>query len=119
MVKIMSEERLKEINDKIPTQRILMSTLHLDFSIIDEKLELCNEVIRLRKRNKEIYDGFMATQEELSDYAEENDRLRAKIDKAVAYIKEQYKWIEESDNRWQPVLDNKKLLNILNGEDYE
>ena len=31
---------------------------------------------RLEKRNKEIYDGFLATQEELTDYAEENERLK-------------------------------------------
>ena len=44
---------------------------------------------------------------------------KSRIEKAVAYIKEQYKWIEESDERWQPVLDNKKILNILNGRSDE
>jgi len=50
----------------------------IDFAIPEKELELYNEVIglkqeneRLQKRNREIYDGFIATQEELSDYAEE------------------------------------------------
>ena len=37
------------------------------------------EMERLEKRNKEIYEGFMATQEELKEYAEENERLHSII----------------------------------------
>ena len=59
----MIDERLKEIYDKIGTQRILMSTLHLDFSIIDEKLELYNEVIRL----KDIIDKLETWAKEYSE----------------------------------------------------
>jgi len=37
--------------------------------------ELRKEINQLKKRNKEIYDGYMATTQELTEYAEENERL--------------------------------------------
>ena len=51
---------------------------------MDKRLdEREKEIERLEKRNKEIYEGFMATQEELKEYAEENERLNNIIDKAI------------------------------------
>ena len=41
--------------------------------------ELRKEINQLKKRNKEIYDGYMATTQELSEYAEENERLKAEL----------------------------------------
>ena len=48
---------------------------------------------------------------------EERERLQDRIDKAIEYIEKQYELIKDSDERWQPVLDNKKLLNILRGKE--
>ena len=74
--------------------------------------------------NDEDYMAYMVL-DYITNLQQENERLkelldkRVRIEKAVEYIKEQYKWIEESDKRWQPVLDNKKILNILNGRSDE
>ena len=38
--------------------------------------ELRKEIKQLKKRNKEIYDGFMATTQELTECAEENEKLK-------------------------------------------
>ena len=36
---------------------------------------LLSYIEQLEKRNKELYEGFMATQEELTDYATKNEQL--------------------------------------------
>ena len=81
----------------------------------DMLYELNEENERLKTKTKEqslLLIDYQDMEQKLEDY-------KSRIEKAVAYIKEQYKWIEESDERWQPVLDNKKILNILNGRSDE
>ena len=119
----MTEERLKEIKDIIDSNYDFHSKFGMDFAAPKIELELYNEVIRLQKRNKEIYDGFMATQEELSDYAKENDRLReenntlkVKRDLALyqigSYNMENIRQHKESFDEWL-----NELTNILRGND--
>ena len=53
----------------------------------EERLqELVEEIERLNKRNKEIYEGFMATTKELTEYAEEIERLNNIIKEVREYI---------------------------------
>ena len=88
-------------------------------NLLDYITNLQQENERLKDQNiNEILKKDLeicAKQYKKSD--EKLEKYKSRIEKAVAYIKEQYKWIEESDERWQPVLDNKKILNILKGED--
>lgn len=35
-----------------------------------------NEINNLEKRNKEIYDGYISATQELTEYAEENERYK-------------------------------------------
>lgn len=64
--------------------------------------ELQQENRKLKKRNIEIYNGFMAITEELSEYAEENQQLKETINNAIRYINE---------NVYED--DKDKLLDIL------
>ena len=79
---------------------------------MDKRLdEREKEIERLEKRNKEIYEGFMATQEELKEYAEENERLNNIIDKAIDYID----WrLEEHQDMYKYQME--ELLEILDKE---
>ena len=40
---------------------------------------LLSYIEQLEKRNKQLYEGFMATQEELTDYATKNEQLETKV----------------------------------------
>ena len=64
------------------------------------------EIERLNKRNKEIYEGFMTTTKELTEYAEEIERLNN-------IINELEKWSEEY--RFADIFKNK--LQELKGSD--
>ena len=66
------------------------------------------EIERLNKRNKEIYEGFMTTTKELTEYAEEIERLNN-------IINELEKWSEEY--RFADIFKNK--LQELKGSDKE
>lgn len=108
----MSEERLKEIKDSIDLDYDFCRKYGFEFAKPQRELELYNEVIRLKKRNKEIYEGFLATQEEMSDYA-------TRIEKAVEYLKEMDTQLEVYGD-YDILSDNKNdLLNILNGRSDE
>lgn len=52
---------------------------------------LFNYIKQLENRNKELYEGFMATQEELTDYATKNEQLENNRDKAIEVINTQLK----------------------------
>jgi cell shape-determining protein MreC len=102
--------RLKELCDKYEEEHI--TTFNEWKETITDKYQtlkdLQQENERLKKRNKEIYDGFIATQEELSDYA-------TRIDKAIRYIHKNY---YEVVYKTKGTMEN-DLLNILNGGDEE
>lgn len=66
--------------------------LTLFYMWLDTKAK--DKMKQLEKRNKELYEGFMATQEELTDYATENEQLenenqqlKKQKDDVVEYIK--------------------------------
>jgi acetolactate synthase small subunit len=104
-----AKERLKRIIDFYK----LNDENNYDYSdevLISMRLVL-EENERLEKRNKEIYEGFMATQEELKEYAEEIERLNNIIDKAINYI-------DRRDLEWGSDEHN-KMMNILKGSDKE
>ena len=42
---------------------------------------------QLKKRNKEIYDGFISATQELTEYAEKNERLNNIIEKTESMLK--------------------------------
>ena len=56
------------------------------------------EVERLEKRNKEIYEGFMATTEELCEATKEIERLNNIINELEQWLKSEIKRIEELQN---------------------
>lgn len=81
---------------------------------------------RLEKRNKEIYNGFIATQEELSDYATRNEKAQDLILNELSHLKanDEETWNKEfydENNK----LDYRKLciellnqvINLLDGGD--
>ena len=76
----MSKDKIKGmiIQDGIPTPDNPAEIRCLMVNDEAEKYinELQQEINQLKKRNKEIYDGFMATTQELTEYAEENEKLK-------------------------------------------
>jgi len=131
---ILSDEQLNVIMDKADDDLERLKDRCHDLYEENERLKKANAI--LEKRNKEIYDGFMATQEELTEYAEENERLKdsletmtftakvkqeavdsliSRIDKAIEYINNGYL----SDGEMVNILARQDLLNILQGEDNE
>lgn len=72
--------------------------------------ELEKENEQLKKRNKEIYDGFMATTEELCEYATRNE-------KAIEHIKNESWYCCKDDEEVIDRIAILKLLNILSGDD--
>lgn len=52
----------------------------------NKNMEMALKLEQLEKRNKQLYEGFMATQEELTDYAIKNEQLENNRDKAIEYI---------------------------------
>ena len=67
------EELLKGMKDVSNTEGCSMN---LDRYLV--KL-LLSYIEQLEKRNKELYEGFMATQEELTDYATKNEQLEKEL----------------------------------------
>lgn len=65
---------------------------------------------QLEKRNKQLYEGFMATQEELTDYATKNEQLENNRNEAVREI---MYMIENVDIEY---CKGKKIENILMGD---
>ena len=56
--------------------------------IIDLLNNLEEEIEQLKKRNKELEDGFKATTEELCEYAEENEKLKQSLENRLKYSDE-------------------------------
>lgn len=103
------KDEIKEINIKTPGQILdYVDTKEHLLELFNYITNLQEENENLKKRNKEIYYGFIATQEELSDYA-------TKIDKAIRYIhKNYYEVVYKTKGTMEY-----DLLNILNGGDEE
>lgn len=51
---------------------------------LSEQLERENQ--ELKKKLKTKHDGFMASIDDVCEYAKENDKLRSVIDKAIDYL---------------------------------
>ena len=89
-----------------------------DRDLISMKLVLV-EIERLEKRSKEIYEGFMATTQELCETTKENERLHSIIKEVRHYIKDTkqdgYKlvWIDKDNNYFdsgiEEILDKEKV----------
>ena len=79
-------------------------------TMIDYITNLQEENKKLEKRNKEIYEGFMATTQELCEYAE-------KIDKAVEYIENDYDKNEEVIDYFNLNSYYDNILKILRGDE--
>lgn len=78
---------------------------------------LLSYIEQLEKRNKQIYEGFMATQEELTDYATENEQLenenqqlKKQKDDVVKLI---YKKMRDVDIYGTQTFDLDELLRML------
>ncbi|MBR1386252.1 MAG: hypothetical protein IJ568_05440 [Bacilli bacterium] len=83
----------------------------------DMLYELEKENKELKKRNKEIYEGFMATQEELTEYATKNEQLENNRDKAIEILgnyKHYSTPTEEQNSENEDIVDN--AYNILKGD---
>ena len=95
----------------------LLKTIFKDSPDILEPLnKIDKEIERLNKRNKEIYEGFMTTTKELTEYAEEIERLNNIINELENYIRARV----DDDNTCSicsVMIDD--LLNILEGSDKE
>lgn len=88
---------LHQENERLKDQNI-NEILKKDLEICTKQYKKSDEKIKkLEKRNKEIYEGFLATQEEMSDYA-------TRIDKAIEYIEGSY------------FLDFSEIIDILRGD---
>lgn len=103
-------------------------------TLLDYIITLQKENEQLKKRNKEIYDGYMAATQELTEYAEENETLKelnvcvgcnnnpdykTRIDKAIEYINK-VKAIndkEDDDMYWEYEVFFPNMLNILQGDE--
>lgn len=95
------EELLKDIKKQIIIDERLGKEIAKDFHKTtlnyNEAKELLSYIEQLEKRNKELYEGFMATQEELTDYAIKNEQLENNRDKAYEFVKEKRKVFEWYD----------------------
>jgi hypothetical protein len=83
--------------------------LTLFYMWLDTKAK--DKMKQLEKRNKELYEGFMATQEELTDYATKNEQLENNRDKAIEVINTQLKNAEGG------IKDNLRIIkfNLIKG----
>ena len=77
---------------------------------------------RLEKRNKEIYEGFITTTQELCDTTKKYEDYKARCEEVIEYLQEEgvcimNKGKQENERLvwdWQNYYE---LLNILNGGD--
>jgi len=90
-----SEERLQEIKDSLNAQYEIAKSdnkYQSVYVVLDEEQELIEEIERLNNIIKTKDEGFKASIEELTDYAN-------RIDKALEYIKE-YLYINEETGEY-------------------
>lgn len=80
---------------------------------------LLSYIEQLEKRNKQLYEGFMATQEELTDYATKNEQLENNRDKAIEYINIETQGCEENPLEGSWLYDLYLIRDILKGDSDE
>ena len=87
------EELLNDIKEQVTIDEKLGKEIAKDFhkTTLNYKeikilLSYIEQLEQLEKRNKQLYEGFMATQEELTDYATENEKLKKQKDDVVEYV---------------------------------
>ena len=102
--RIVNYSIFKKLEDKEEVEMIYRDN---DIRYLEEENE------RLKIRNKEIYNGFIATQEELSDYATRNEKAIRYIERCRDYHRDIHK-----EERIFPD-EITSLLMILNGGDEE
>ena len=83
---------------------------------------LMEQIETYKQKNKEIYDGFIATQEELSDYATRNEKYEKVINEIKEKIDDYFGYDYENEN--QARLDtineiNHIIVDLYNGGDEE
>lgn len=77
--------------------------------------ELQQENQQLKNQLKEKHDGFMASVDESCEFAEENQKYKETIDKAIKYIKANEFYLDYSTGAC--IKGVMPLLNILNEVD--
>ena len=80
---------LKDENEYYTEEEVLVNCGELILEKEDVDL-LLSYIEQLEKRNKQLYEGFMATQEELTDYATKNEQLENNRDKAIEILSGSY-----------------------------
>lgn len=110
------EELLNELKDNIPEDYIRSVDTkegigRYELDINSWQYKLLSYIETLENRNKELYEGFMATQEELTDYATKNEQLENNRDKAIEVINTQLKNAENG------LKDNLRIIkfNLIKG----
>lgn len=85
-------KRFRELNDFIAGKSDLIKQKQDLQERIDKQdfllKEQGKELKELKKRNKEIYDGYISATQELTEYAEENERLNNIINELEQWLKE-------------------------------
>ena len=107
------------INNSVKKCRICDNKQIGEFiTINDKKYHLCC-IEQLQKRLEEVSDGFKAVNEELIEFAEENQQLQAKIDNAIDRLQalivfwKKYNSIDYT----MEVEQFKGVINLLKGDD--
>ena len=85
-VKLLDENNVLKDDKRILNLRIQNKDKVIN-DLLSRIAKLEYEVERLEKRNKEIYEGFMATTEELCEEAKEKERLNNIINELEKWLK--------------------------------
>lgn len=72
-------KKIKEINVTVPDEYFFLEYNKCVYDILKE-----NE--KLKKEVELKHDGFMASIDDVCEYAKENDKLRSVIDNAIDYL---------------------------------
>ena len=110
------EEILDKLKDKDWYEELdLTGTKWIELKQEETNL-LLSYIEQLEKRNKQLYEGFMATQEELTDYATENERLENNRDKAIEQCNDWIKIYKKLNSDERLILRLEEISRILKGD---
>ena len=79
----------------------------------DNVYKLLLYIEQLEKRNKQLYEGFMATQEELTDYATENEQLEEELKYSIGIVQHNQIVTKLSKEKKQLKNNRDKAIEIL------